>query len=50
MGDRLRARNRISLKMWLDNYSDFYGKRSPGILNFEELGKPGPTAPLGKRN
>lgn len=50
MGDRLRARNRISLKVWLENYSDFYGKRSPRILNFEELGKPGPTTPLGKRN
>jgi hypothetical protein len=50
LNSRLRARNRISLTVWLENYANLFIKPNRGLINFEELGKPGPTTPITMRN
>lgn len=42
--------NRKLIIVWLENYQDLYGKKSYGLINFEELGKPGPSVPLSPVN
>lgn len=48
--DRFHKFQLTQLLIWLERYPDFFGKLSRGLINFEELGKPGPNSPLNPLN